>query len=212
MSKKSRKRNKKILAAIGIGLGAAALASRNKRNASIQANETKEAGSAETGKKFEDQSYSTGPKKDTAKKETPIVKTKRTIQDNKPDPKLGKFNTYTKKDETGQNITKMYKPFKNSLNFGVSSTTQKNKQANSLAKAKRDTAAGKLPPQLQNPGRTNITTEQGNFRQKVKDFGNRLLPKADFKSGGRAGYKSGGKAKGCGKALRGFGKAMKGNR
>ena len=30
MSKKSRKRNKKILAAIGIGLGAAALASRNK--------------------------------------------------------------------------------------------------------------------------------------------------------------------------------------
>ena len=35
MSKKSRKRNKKILAAIGIGLGAAALASRNKRNKSI---------------------------------------------------------------------------------------------------------------------------------------------------------------------------------
>ena len=30
MSKKSRKRNKKILAAIGIGLGAAALASRKK--------------------------------------------------------------------------------------------------------------------------------------------------------------------------------------
>ena len=30
MSKKSRKRNKKILAAIGIGLGAAALASREK--------------------------------------------------------------------------------------------------------------------------------------------------------------------------------------
>ena len=30
MSKKSRKRNKKILAAIGIGLGAAALASKRK--------------------------------------------------------------------------------------------------------------------------------------------------------------------------------------
>jgi len=29
------------------------------------------------------------------------------------------------------------------------------------------------------------------------------------KSGGRAGLKSGGKVKGCGKALRGFGKAMK---
>ena len=34
----------------------------------------------------------------------------------------------------------------------------------------------------------------------------------NMKSGGRAEYKSGGKVKGCGKALRGFGKAMKGNR
>ena len=34
----------------------------------------------------------------------------------------------------------------------------------------------------------------------------------DMKDGGRANYKSGGRAKGCGKALRGFGKAMKGNR
>ena len=32
------------------------------------------------------------------------------------------------------------------------------------------------------------------------------------KDGGRANYKSGGRAKGCGKALRGFGKAMKGSR
>ena len=43
MSKKSRKRNKKILAAIGIGLGAAALASK-KRDASIVDNENKESG------------------------------------------------------------------------------------------------------------------------------------------------------------------------
>ena len=34
----------------------------------------------------------------------------------------------------------------------------------------------------------------------------------DMKDGGRANYKSGGKVKGCGKALRGYGKAMKGNR
>ena len=34
----------------------------------------------------------------------------------------------------------------------------------------------------------------------------------DMKDGGRANYKSGGKVKGCGKALRGFGKAMKGSR
>ena len=33
-----------------------------------------------------------------------------------------------------------------------------------------------------------------------------------LKSGGRAGLKGGGKVKGCGKALRGYGKAMKGKR
>ncbi len=33
-----------------------------------------------------------------------------------------------------------------------------------------------------------------------------------FKSGGRAKLKSGGKVKGCGKALRGFGRAMKGKK
>ena len=203
MSKKSRKRNKKILAAIGIGLGAAAMASRNKSiDKGIKSAED-DKGSDMLPKKVQ---YITKKKKDT-----PTVKTKRTIQDNKPDPKLGKFGTYTKKDETGQNVTKMYKPFKKSLNFGVSSATQKDRQASSLAKAKRDTAAGKLPPQLQNPGRTNITTAQGDFRQKAKDFGNRLFPKADFKSGGRAGLRSGGKAikKSMGKALRGGGKVIR---
>jgi hypothetical protein len=208
MSKKSRKRNKKILAAIGIGLGAAALSSRNKSiDKGIKSAEA-DKNSDMLPKKID---FITKKKKETAKKETPIVKTKRTIQDNKPDPKLGKFGTYTKKDETGQNVTKMYKPFKKSLNFGVSSATQKDRQASSLAKAKRDTAAGKLPPQLQNPGRTNITTAQGDFRQKAKDFGNRLFPKADFKSGGRAGLRSGGKAikKSMGKALRGGGKVIR---
>ena len=43
MSKKSRKRNKKILAVLG-ALGGAALMARNKRNASIEANEAKESG------------------------------------------------------------------------------------------------------------------------------------------------------------------------
>jgi len=43
MSKKSRRRNKKILGALG-ALGALALAARGKRNASIEANEAKEAG------------------------------------------------------------------------------------------------------------------------------------------------------------------------
>ena len=70
MSKKSRKRNKKILAAIGIGLGAAAMASK-KRNASIADNEANESGFAESTKK-PSIAYVSGPvKKDTAK---PIAK------------------------------------------------------------------------------------------------------------------------------------------
>ena len=44
MSKKSRKRNKKILAAIGIGLGAAALASRKKKS-DLAATEDNKSGS-----------------------------------------------------------------------------------------------------------------------------------------------------------------------
>ena len=69
MSKKSRKRNKRLLALAGI-ITAGTLAAKNKRNASIQANETKEAGLADTGKKTD---YIT--KKDTSKSDVkPVVK------------------------------------------------------------------------------------------------------------------------------------------
>jgi hypothetical protein len=72
MSQKSRRRNKKILAAIGIGLGAAAMASK-KRNASIADNEANESGFAASTKKPSIADVS-GPvkKKDTAVK--PIAK------------------------------------------------------------------------------------------------------------------------------------------
>ena len=48
MSKKSRKRNKKILAAIGIGLGAAALASRKNKSSGLNDKAKKELGDTET--------------------------------------------------------------------------------------------------------------------------------------------------------------------
>jgi len=173
MSKKSRKRNKKILAAIGIGLGAAALASRNKRNASIQANETKEAGSAETGKNFEDQSYSTGPKKDTSKSNVkPIAK----------DTNKG----------SGSNVRTRGKIVDSSGNTVASAGTA---IANNKSKV-----TGILPPS-QNKG--NMYAGVGDTNPRSRNF---------RKDGGRAEYKSGGKVKGCGKALRGFGKAMKGKR
>ena len=65
MSKKSRKRNKKILAVLG-ALGGAALMARNKRNASIDANEAKESGFAASNKKPNIADVS-GPIKDTSK-------------------------------------------------------------------------------------------------------------------------------------------------
>ena len=168
MSKKSRRRNKKILAAIGIGLGAAALASRNKRNASIQANETKEAGFKKSTNDFEDQSYSTGPKKDTSKSDTPIAK----------DTNKG----------SGSNVR----------------TRQK------VVNSSGDTVASAGTAIADNKSKvTNVTRPGDNMYSNVGSSNPRRVNRKD---GGRMGLKAGGKVKGCGKALRGFGKAMKGNR
>ena len=199
MSKKSRKRNKKILAAIGIGLGAAALASRKPKQSDVSQDSGRGSGLRDTV----DTKKTTPKKKPDSKMPDNI--TKNTGKDNKrPYSMEGKFGTVTKTDDSGKKTTTKLEPFKNSgLTLGVSDR-KVDKTANAVAKAKRDTSAGKLPPQLQNPGRTNITTKQGDFRSGFKNIGNTIFPKANFKSGGRV--------KGCGKALRGFGKAMKGNR
>ena len=201
MSKKSRKRNKRLLALAGI-ITAGTLAAKNKRNASID----KGIKSAEDDKGSEMLSKKTDyiTKK---KKDTPTVKTKRTIQDNKPDPKLGKFGTYTKKDETGQNITKKLEPFKNSgLTLGVSKR-----------KKDMDTYKGYATKTGNSRGDLGLTGKP----EKKDYFGATVFPKsqaadnfkADNREYGRANtYKSGGRVKGCGKALRGFGKAMKGKR
>ena len=196
MSKKSRKRNKKILAAIGIGLGAAALASK-KRNTSIQANEAKESG------------FDIPAVKSTAKKETPTVKTKTTIQDNKkirnPDSIFVKKNTnkvFKGKDGPDKAVVGNEKS-----NFkGDDGYIRRGKDAIPMTPGPRGTARaasemskGALPPQLRKP-------------KASETFGSRNDGLSYMAKGGRAGYKSGGKAKGCGKALRGFGKAMKGNR
>ena len=71
MSKKSRRRNKRLLALAGLA-GAVALSNRNKRNASIEANEAKESG------------FDIPAVKSTAKKETPTVKTSTTVMDSMP--------------------------------------------------------------------------------------------------------------------------------
>ena len=101
MSKKSRKRNKKILAAIGIGLGAAAMA-KNKRDKSIDSGI--EAANADKGSDM----APVVPKK---KSETTVT-TPTTIQDNKPttprNPKSIRVKTNTNKvytDATGGEST-----------------------------------------------------------------------------------------------------------
>ena len=84
MSKKSRRRNKKILAVLG-ALGGAALMARGKRNASIEANEAKESGFdipavTSTSTTIMDNMPKKKPKISTSK----IVAPKTTIMDSMP--------------------------------------------------------------------------------------------------------------------------------
>jgi len=170
MSKKSRKRNKKILAAIGIGLGAAALAS--KRKADLASTEDNKGGIDTIAKAKQsmtkDNAYKLDSKKDTSKSDTPVVK-----------------NT----------------------NKGSNNVRTRQKIVNSSG----DTVASAGTAVADNKSKvTNVTRPGDNMYSNVGSSNPRRVNRKD---GGRMGLKSGGKVKGCGKALRGFGKAMKkGNR
>ena len=197
MSAKSRKRNRRLAALAGVITAGALAARKNKADLA----------STEDGKSANTTIQDNKPKKDMVKKETPTVKTKKTIQDNKYDPKKGKFGTITQKDETGQNITKKITPFKDSgLTLGVSKR-----------KRNMDTYKGYATKTGNSRGDLGLTGKP----EKKDYFGATMFPKsqaadnfkADNREYGRANeYKSGGRVKGCGKALRGFGKAMKGKR
>ena len=186
MSKKSRKRNKKILAAIGIGLGAAAMASRNKKDQSITKPSVADVA---------------GPKKDTAKKDTAVT-TPRTIQDNK-----YKGPRNTKSIRVKENTNKVY----TDATGGESTAKEGNKKSNFIgkdgnvrrgvdatpmtpgprgtARAASEMSRGMLPPQLRKPRASNT-------------FGPGNDGLSSYKSGGRANYKHGGstgssKSSGC---------------
>ena len=168
MSKKSRKRNKKILAAIGIGLGAAAMASKRK----------KELASTEDGKggidtidkakqsMTKDNAYKLDSKKDTSKSDTPVVK-----DTNK-----------------GSNVR----------------TRQK------IVNSSGDTVASAGTAIADNKSKvTNVTRPGDNMYSNVGSSNPRRVNRKD---GGRMGLKSGGSARGCGIAKKGFGRAMKGKK
>ena len=195
MSKKSRKRNKKILAAIGIGLGAAALASRKKADLA----------GTEDGKSANTTIQDNKPKKDTAeKKETPTVKTSTTVMDSMPTrPKLNEDSIRSKK---GKVFTiKGAKAGEKAKVSGIDTPgIAVNDKGNITAGGKQFYDKKQYKTRNDKPG---MLGDSGFTRKKsvLANSGiNRMSDDVAFKKGGRV--------KGCGKALRGFGKAMKGKR
>jgi len=181
MSKKSRKRNKRILAVLGVG-AAAAVAAKKKRDAVI----------------------SDGDKNDNAnktivKKDTGPVKTKTTIQDNKPK----KAAVVAKKPIPGitarnDGSIKSSKFDKKSPNTVYKNKTDYVNRTSTVPETKKKSIGESL---------SYNSTFAKNQRKNAPVTGTTL---PGMKSGGRAGYKSGGSIKkSMGKALRGGGKVMR---
>jgi hypothetical protein len=193
MSKKSRKRNKKILAAIGIGLGAAALASKRK----------KELGDTETTSRMgSDFTKSTKPTiadvSNTAKK------------DKKNIPQTTKVNTERKKSMAETSTVPKKRPGITVYSDGSIKAPDKGSgnQVNYANKEKYSTRLDTKPP-----GASGGTSKPLSFIDSSKSsFAQNQRRNAPVTGTTKPGMKSGGRVKGCGKALRGFGKAMKGNR
>ena len=186
MSAKSRKRNRRLAALAGLA-GAVALANRKPKQSSTEAKSGRDGDSASAIAR-RDANKTTTPKKDTA------VKTKTTIQDNKP-------KDTAKKPIPGIRVTEnsitASKYDKNTPNKTFSGPDKKYDYVNrasetntaGIAKPKKSLMATVFPK----------SGAADDFKASTQDYN-------------RGNYKSGGRAKGCGKALRGFGKAMKGNR
>ena len=178
MSAKSRKRNRRLAALAGLA-GAVALANRKPKQSDVSQDSGRGSGLR--------------PTVDTAKKDT-AVKTKTTIQDNKP-------KDTAKKPIPGIKVTKnsitASKYDKNTPNKTFSGPDKKYDYVNrasetntaGIAKPKKSLMATVFPK----------SGAADDFKASTQDYN-------------RGNYKSGGRAKGCGKALRGFGKAMKGKR
>jgi len=192
MSKKSRRRNKKILGALLLGGLGLAAANRNKRNSMINSANAND-GFVDT--EFKEQVVS-----------TPVT-TKSTIMDSMPaKPKKNPLSKRIKKNtnevftikggNTGVGNTKsVFKGDDGYLRSGVDATPMTGGRFGTY-KAAKEMERGMLPPQLRAPKISAPRTYN-----EISAFA--------AKDGGRAKLKSGGKVKGCGKALRGFGRAMK---
>jgi len=196
MSKKSRRRNRKILGALLLGgLGLAA------------ANKGKGTGVSGSDKaKFtSDEAYSM-PKNDIEFKET-VVSTPKTIMDSMPArPKLNEKSIRVK-DGKVFTIAGAKKGIKPKISGIDTPGIYVNKKGNITAGGKQYYDKNQYKTRNDKPG---MLGDSG-FSLKPSMQSMSGLADGDFaaKDGGRAKLKSGGKVKGCGKALRGFGRAMK---
>ena len=179
MSKKSRKRNKKILAAIGLGLGAVALANRKKKS-DLAGTEDNKKGSTRITGGTNSNDYDKGTTK-------------------KPDSKMpSNLSKNTGKDNKKVEKTAV-KPFR-SLSLGIPEGSKPLKLKDNSIRAKNrrtDTFGNKEPNKPMMASIFPKSQTADNYRADMQDFGRTNQ------------YKSGGRVKGCGKALRGFGNAMK---
>ena len=212
MSKKSRRRNKKILGALllgGLGLAAA-----NKRNSAIDAGiQSAKDDSGSDMLEFKEKVVSTP------------VSTKTTIMDSMPKVGMKKGDIQPKNEKSKRiqkntnkvytiegakkgikpkvgNVKSIFKGDDGYLRSGVDATPMTGGRFGTY-KAAKEMERGMLPPQLRAP---KIRNPYAGSMSGLAD--------GDFaaKDGGRAKLRSGGKVKGCGKALRGFGRAMKGRK
>ena len=246
MSKKSRKRNRRLLKT-ALLLGGLGLAARNKRNAAIDKgiqSAEDDKGSAMVSKTIMDNMpKKKEPKKKKSVYDDPIMTggkgvkqgfktTSANVQKDLIDPpgllsqgkikfdepiismKTPEVKFGQVKDKDSGEI-KTLTPFKSAgLTLG-GVKTNKSRKDRAVELANKQMAEGMLPPQLRNPGRTNITTRQGENRRAIKNFFNldgiRSEPSFSGLAEGDFAAKDGGRItkKGVkrGAAKRGFGRA-----
>ncbi len=201
MSKKSRRRNRKILGALALLGTGLALANRGKGTemSNISVDSGRGSGLRPTVDDKGSQEFKEKVYKDA------IMRGGVGVKAAKQPLRFGQVI-----DKEGK--TKTLKPFESAgLTLGVRKTdTTPTQKAVNLAN--KQMAKGMLPPQLRAPGRTNITTQQGKNREAIRNF---FKPSEDSKDFGLGMYdmKDGGRVtKRKGAAKRGFGKAFKGGK
>ena len=164
MSKKSRRRNKKILGLLGVLGAGLAMANRGPKQSSVSADSGRGSGLRDT--------VDSVKKKSAPVAEPIVIPKKKPVVVSAP---IGKMRGVGNTDAEAIAAQKTRGDY------------AREAQINAL-----NTAEGS--PIIDNPYKAPVARVHNRFNRK---------------DGGRAGLKSGGRVKGCGKALRGFGRAMK---